>query len=895
MKETASPFQILVIDKKGFIGQELIKFLLRDSEVIYVSESLPVLEDLKNSKFCFITYKKRFPEIPKITYSQIIVIYNGEKEVKEITKELLKAAEDIKARILFVLPLVIYNQKFSQDIIDSYNRAYVVVLGEIFNKDLILNSSPLIYKDSTPNKLFQQVYESSRIVIPKDGMEKTYPVFLEDVVLGIKEIVFKSHHLNRIFCLFPQHPLTILSIALMMKKIEPMIEVDFDSLKTDKVAATIKEIPENGEFVESSVPLKKRFGEVLLDQHAKKQSGGEKHFLLSKNTNKNYAIKMGILLIIVALFMPFILTIVFAFLGGYSLNVSKQKIESGSFSTSLKSAYLSHTFFQWAKGFSQVVLFEHGIVSDLIAKGDELAVASISLNSSLKYFTEYISSPTPTRKEDFQSASSSLMHTLTTFEKLKAENGGEFLNNASFDLLSSFTQGALQIAPGLIGFEKEKRYLILFQNNMELRPGGGFIGSYGMLTLKEGKIKDFIIHDVYDADGKLKGHVEPPYPIRRYLPSVHWYLRDSNFDIDFTKNASKAAFFLNTETGETVDGVIGVDVSFIKEILKAIGSIYVSEYNENVTADNLYLLTQSHAEKNFFPGSTQKKDFLRALFNAINLNLQTKNDESLKSGELYLKLIEAVTNSVSQKHIIFAFSNPSVQNLFTAYNMSSSLIDPRENDINTINDYLGISEANIGINKVNYFIKRKVDQTVIISDEGGVSGKATIVYKNLSTPKDWLGGDYKNYLRIVLPIGSKISSIIIDGEEQKLATAITDPMIYEAKNFSPPKGLEVETVEEEGKTVIGFLVTIQRGALKTVVINYDLSQKVNLHDTYFTYDLRYFKQPGTEDYPFSSTLVYPKIFKTIQLSDGLRDNKNRISFEAKLLKDTSLRISFSKP
>jgi len=48
---------------------------------------------------------------------------------------------------------------------------------------------------------------------------------------------------------------------------------------------------------------------------------------------------------------------------------------------------------------------------------------------------------------------------------------------------------------------------------MELRPGGGFIGSYAILSVDKGKITNFKIYDVYDADGQLKNHIEPPFAI----------------------------------------------------------------------------------------------------------------------------------------------------------------------------------------------------------------------------------------------------------------------------------------------------------------------------------------------------------------------------------------------
>src|SRR5258706_13230411 len=133
---------------------------------------------------------------------------------------------------------------------------------------------------------------------------------------------------------------------------------------------------------------------------------------------------------------------------------------------------------------------------------------------------------------------------------------------------------------------------------MELRPGGGFIGSYGLLTVDKGKIISFSIHNVSEADDQLKGHIEPPFQIRRYLNQQHWHLRDSNFDVDFLKDASQVAYFLQLETGQQIDGVIGLDLSFVKLVIQALGNVTVPEYAETITSDNFFQAAQSHAIKN---------------------------------------------------------------------------------------------------------------------------------------------------------------------------------------------------------------------------------------------------------------------------------------------------------
>jgi hypothetical protein len=96
---------------------------------------------------------------------------------------------------------------------------------------------------------------------------------------------------------------------------------------------------------------------------------------------------------------------------------------------------------------------------------------------------------------------------LVDFEKLKtySKEGGVLASNLA----------------SILGSGEDKNYLILFQNNMELRPTGGFIGSYGVANFGGGKMNGLNINDIYSADGQLKGHIEPPLPIKNYLDEAN--------------------------------------------------------------------------------------------------------------------------------------------------------------------------------------------------------------------------------------------------------------------------------------------------------------------------------------------------------------------------------------
>lgn len=409
----------------------------------------------------------------------------------------------------------------------------------------------------------------------------------------------------------------------------------------------------------------------------------------------------------------------------------------------------------------------------------------------------------------------------------------------------------LGIAPKLLGMQGEKTYLILFQNNAELRPGGGFIGSYGLVSFNKGEMKPVTIHNVYDADGLLHKHFEPYFISRRYL-QVHLYMRDSNFAVDFPKSAKKAAFMLQQETGQRVDGIVAIDVSFVRSLIAVVAPVYVWQYKDTVDENNFFLLTETQSDKHSFFGSTQKQDFLHASFTAIQLKVQAKKII------YYPKLLSKIIDAIQQKHLLFASIDPKMQSILTKARVSSTLWDPRQKKPRTINDFLGINEANIGANKANYFLKRSITHHATIEKSGKITGKVTIRYTNTTKDNAWPSGVYKNYLRIILPLHAQLLQITIDKQQQKIVPAVTNFREYESPTFQPPQGLEVDTAEEQGKTLYGFVISVGSTTTKTVTIMYKLANTINLADDSATYTLSVFKQPGMDNDPYAFTLTYPK-------------------------------------
>lgn len=847
MRKSVSESLLLLLDKQGSVGKSILAGLSSNkTQTVFVTASNLSLEEELPEVF-LIPYKRKIPLLPDAHYKYILVVYNGEKEVFTVLESLIKKAESEAAKFILVLPIILQENMLADFVLQLYKDTYVIYAGDVFAKNVF-------QKGTIIQQFFASAKNNGAITIAGMGLEKTYPVFLEDAASAILEVMFGRKDKERVFFLFPKHPITLLSLGRVFQKIDPNLHIDFvGNGKEENFRPPEKE----GKYLLSpDYPLQKRIKDVY-------ESVPEKEMPEFQTEKDDASFTFLIIYFLLSfLFLPVLLTMFFSFAGYNQLIEAKEALKKGNFVEVGGYAKRAHTLFNIASPINEIVSFETSFIS--LEKGQNAALALSALAKSSQAFSE----------GEGVGVSSGLRQAGAIMQELQLNNYDSILST-------------IDILPEILGFVEKRVYLVLFQNNMELRPGGGFIGSYAIVTLDKGKLLDFAIHDVYDADGQLKGHVEPPYAIRRHLPSAHWYMRDSNFNADFIKNASASSFFLRTETGINVDGVIAVDVSFVRMILSAIGPVEVLDYKETVTSQNIYTLVQKYSQEDFFPGSNQKKDFLRSLSQAIQIRLASNKAIS------YVALFEAVVKGIKEKHLLFAFANPATQNVFTVNKMSSSLWDAREEKEDNLHDFLGISEANLGVNKVNYFMTRNVKQSITLTKEGAILENLIIKYKNNSNDKT-LGGDYKNYIRLILPLGTKLSQVIIDNVEQVMVKAVTDPILYEEKRFIKPVGLEVEQTQENAKEIFGFLLTVPQGKETTVAISYELPKKGLLDNNQLRYNLWLFKQPGIDEYPHELSFSYPDEVMAIKTSGGLSVKEGKIFVKKTIVGDEQIDISFAK-
>ncbi len=425
------------------------------------------------------------------------------------------------------------------------------------------------------------------------------------------------------------------------------------------------------------------------------------------------------------------------------------------------------------------------------------------------------------------------------------------------------TKAMLAALPNLIGLGGHKKYGVLFQNNMELRATGGFIGSFAILSFENGKLYDMPVYDVYAADGQLKGHVEPPKPIKDILGEANWYLRDSNFDPDFPTSARRAEWFIKKTLNQDLDGTIAVDVDSLKDLLSAVGPLTIPDYNETITADNLYERTQFHAEVNFFPGSTQKKEFLSTVGNALFAKLPT-----LGAGD-GLKLISALTSSIEEKNTLISLVNSTDDRVFSTLNWNGQIDDlPCPMAPTCQKDYTMVVDSNFGVNKANYFLKRTVQQTLTLNKDLSVEHVLALKYTNTSTSDSWPAGEYKNYQRVYLP-----SNVIVESIQ-------VGDTVLSTKDYT--------ATIEHNKLDVAYLVTVPINTTMNVKITYQLPAVALGNSPVYTWYWQ--KQPGTGAAdPVLVTLNYPMFLKPEIISPQGALGSQQLKFN--LANDTDHRIT----
>ncbi len=383
----------------------------------------------------------------------------------------------------------------------------------------------------------------------------------------------------------------------------------------------------------------------------------------------------------------------------------------------------------------------------------------------------------------------------------------------------------IKVLPAELGEPTEKKYLIIFQNDKELRPTGGFMTAYAIMRLDHGVIHPDTSDDIYNLDATIANKPVAPRPILSYLAKVPLLnLRDTNLSPDFITSMDLFnSLYAKAGGYRKVDGIIAIDTYPLLDAIDILGGEIDVDGTQFTTKNDsrcncaqvIYQLEAITDQPVNYVKTGNRKGIVGDLMLAI-MNKAFSSSPKLYWGPLF----QAMLTNIAQKHIMFDVYNADAQSGIEALNAAGQ-IRPFDGD------YLHINEANFGGDKANLFTTEAVNQDYQIKSDGSIAKTVTINYKNPFPPSDCnlergglcLNSLFRDWIRIYVPKGSQIISS--KGSEVKLTS-----------------------YEELGKTVFEGFLTVRPQGTSTFVITYSLPFKLASDSKL---PAMYQKQPGTNN------------------------------------------------
>lgn len=385
----------------------------------------------------------------------------------------------------------------------------------------------------------------------------------------------------------------------------------------------------------------------------------------------------------------------------------------------------------------------------------------------------------------------------------------------------------------LTGTDRPQRYLVLFSNSSELRPTGGFPGSYGILTFENGKVKDFRADDVYNPDGQIKDLIVPPLQLQHITPS--WGMRDAGWWADWPTSAKKTMAYWERGGGAAVDGVLSIKPDVLAGILAITGPISMPAYDLVLTAENALPMLQLEVESK---KTAQPKQIIVDLAPLILDRL------ARAPAAQWGKILVLFKEALDARDVMMYFDNDALEQFVVREGWDGSVRDAG-------GDYLMVNIANVKGAKSDAVTNTSAKLESWLED-GAMVHRLTLTRRHNGGASDY--GFYNkpnhSWVRVLVPSGAVLRGIT--GNEQPAyrpllnyateKTALRDGDLQKLED-TYRQGVGGATLfEESGKTGFGFWMSVNPGTTGSVQLEYVVPAKFVSSD----YTLYLQRQPGLD-------------------------------------------------
>ena len=452
--------------------------------------------------------------------------------------------------------------------------------------------------------------------------------------------------------------------------------------------------------------------------------------------------------------------------------------------------------------------------------------------------------------------------------------------------------------PRLLGASSEgpKTYLILVQNEDELRPTGGFITAVGKLVVWNGELISWDIVDSYTVDDINKAYPPAPWQMRSFMNIPIMTFRDANWFADYPTTVKWAEYLYAYSNAYSVNGVVAIDQHVLKSLLAVTGPLEVKGIDTTVSADNVQEVMRTQKvppDDRVNDPNWYRKQFMNPIAEAI-LNRVLSG-----TGISWAGLIQTVMGELDQRHVLVQLDDPVAARLVAARGWDGSIARDQ-------GDLLAVIDTNVGYNKTNAAVSSELVYNIDLSNVSAPTSSLQVFQRNAaggpagqceqrpagvdrSTLEYWYAIDrcYYDYLRVYVPAGSQLASAT--------PHAVTHDEMVMLDQDVPGR---VDNLDDKLPGLRGFgtlLVVPIGGALETD-FQFNLPPGIlqaGPAGNELTYQLKVQKQPGTVATPVTIRVDLPEGSRIASVSPSQYvQSGDTLQFELKLVTDVSVRIEF---
>ncbi|MDQ0240172.1 DUF4012 domain-containing protein [Arthrobacter bambusae] len=237
---------------------------------------------------------------------------------------------------------------------------------------------------------------------------------------------------------------------------------------------------------------------------------------------------------------------------------------------------------------------------------------------------------------------------------------------------------AAGLAPAMLGSDKPRHYLLLVQNNAEVRATGGIPGALVVLTADKGKVSLSA-----ETSAAELGVFNPAVAVdaeqqRIYTDRMGTFMQDVNFTPDFPTSATIALKMWEQKKGERLDGAISIDPVALGYILDATGPVSLQD-------PQMLALT-----KGKLPAQLSGKNVVKTLLSDVYAQIKDPKVQdlyfasvakeifgALSSGKGEAKnLLAGVGKGVSEHRILLWSGDTAEQSTLAKYTLGGSISGP---------------------------------------------------------------------------------------------------------------------------------------------------------------------------------------------------------------------------